>query len=180
MSRHRKGIGEPRPGKTLTQAIAQRGQIGLFVAELALRGGRVAEAARAAGLSDSYGRTLLHRYPEIRERTRRFWDERMEAGIAGWTAMHPRSLEVIAELLENPDPHIRLKAAMLVIERNEGRAPQTVDRPDADDEDLEFPLRHRFAYALFVQGEAPSLEAALQYAEEHMDQAEEWWRGVQK
>jgi len=177
MARKRKP-GEPGSERSLSDAIVRNGRIGLFVAELALRDGRISEAAKASGLTPAYGRKLLQRYSEIRERTRRFKEEGFEAGIQAWRAMHPRALGVIGELMENADPRIRLSAAKLVIERCEGRPPQGLDLVIQEQEqDQADSVRFRFAVAV-AHSYGWSLERALQYADEHPQDVQEWWEGV--
>lgn len=167
---------QPEVRQGLAEAIENNPKLGLFVHQLTMNDGDYRAAAEAVGWTRGYGTRLKKRYPEIQAIVTRLFEATAVSIREQWARMHTVAMARAAELLGSDDERVVLETIKLVVERVEGRPRQGVDLSLVErEEDKLESVRYRFALALSHHKAGMTLEAALQYADEHPDDVEAWW-----
>lgn len=163
---------DPEVVEPLPDAIVRNPKIALFVAQLALCSGNMAEASRQCGFEESYGRQLIKRYPELREQTARAIANSAGSEVLEWRHMHQQARETIQKIMGMTfiEPRAALEAAKMVVERVEGKVPKVIVTEDTTSPES---VLVRFVAALHLN-KGMEVARAFEYALANPDQVNEW------
>jgi hypothetical protein len=170
-----KGRGRGKAPETLDEAIRSNPRLAQLLAFAVVNAGNISAAAREAGLSESYARRLVGKYPELRERVNQRIQENAEAVVSNWQDMHTRALNRASKLLDSTDERVALGAIQMVVERVEGRVPQKIEAEVNTSEVSQNSVQMRFVTSLHM-AQGVSIAEAMHYAQQHPEEVEEWGR----
>ena len=142
-----------------------------FLLELYLANGNASAAARQIGWSDRKGRKFVEEHPELLELIEQAAGRLADHQLIEWQAMQMEARQTIRANLKAEDERTRQRAAEFIIERVEGKAPQTVvhETPQVEWTSVLF----RFLAAMHLH-RGISIGEALSYAEGHPEEVEAW------
>jgi hypothetical protein len=148
--------------------------VAMFIFYLAL-GHDAAAAAKKVGRSKSWGSLLLRENPEIAEGLERYRREAVDESLIDWKDMLPRAKRRMAQMIDSLDEKVAFWACKYVVERMEGRVPQTINVETTDTGLSLASIAVRFAMSLHILRGVP-LSAALEYAAKNADEVTQWGR----
>lgn len=143
----------------------------IFAMELVFTNGNASEAARNIGEAGSWGRSIIKKFPELREFAQKAVGRWADGKLSEWADMHAEARETIRENLKCDDERTRQRAAEYIVERVEGKVPDRVvdETPKVNLNTVYW----RFVGSVVVY-KGWSLAQATAYADEHPEELEKW------